>query len=218
MSVMLPSAPPPPPGTRGPSFDLVRCNKAERYCVDFISLSDQVTGFDVHWSHRKSHVCLAPFGNCELCDRGLSKRWVGYLAAMNSSKAKRFLVEFTALVMPGLTRMREQRGTLRGLAVRLTRPSHTPNGHLKIDFHGHGLDVPVGECPPPFDLELVLGKIYGLAIDEPVQEDPPANHAEAVTKFLDRATNPVAVDQPTPPASLADLESRLQQFSKNGQH
>ena len=92
MSDAIPFCDPPAAKDRGPRYLIVRCDKDERYHVPFFCLSRRVFGFNVHYLGR-SVICNAALGSCEWCDAGKATRWVGYLAAMDEVKQKRFLVE-----------------------------------------------------------------------------------------------------------------------------
>ncbi len=216
MTDAIPFCDPPSSQDRGPRYLIVRCDKTERYHVPFFCLSDRVFGFNVHYVGR-SVICGLEDGPCDWCAKGRAKRWVGYVAAMDESKQKRFLVELTAGVMDDVRRYRKTWQTLRGHFVTLTRPSHRPTAKLRIDFAGHGKYLPEGDCPKSFDVSSSLALIYGLTKSEVKGENVPIHHSQVLNETLRNSVAPAEIAGVGDDVeSIQDLESRLQNRG-NGQ-
>lgn len=209
MSDAIPFCDPPDSQDRGPRYLIVRCDKSERYHVPFFCLSNHVFGFVVHYVGR-SVICGVGEEPCEWCAAGRAKRWVGYVAGMDESKQKRFLVELTAGVMPDVARFTQTWKTLRGHFLTLTRPSHRPTAKLRIDFAGHGKYIPEGDCPKSFNVPSSLALIYGLTHNEAKGENVPESIDQALEKTLrDSMLTQEIPNAGTDAKSIEELESRL---------
>lgn len=218
MSMMLPICAPPDAGDRAPSFDIVRCDEAHGFKLDFYSLSDFHIGFDVHWSYGKTHVCTAPWGVCKFCSAGSAKRWVGYLAAMDDMRNKRFVVEFTPGCASTIALWLQERQTLRGRKMRLIRKSRHRCGPLSVEWHSDSQAIPAGQCPEPFDLQGVLCKVYDFEPDKHPEKPKLQTHADAVTDFLAKGLSPAAAEKAVTKAKAAEAENRLKKYQGNGVH
>ena len=218
MTTVLPTCAPPDPGERGPSFDIVRCDESQYWRLDFFSLSADVTGFDVHWSYGKTHICTLPWGECKLCRGGSGKRWVGYLAAMDELKNKRFLAELTPGVMPSVKQFIEGRGSLRGRKLRLLRPSRHKCGPLKIEFQSEAMTIPDDQCPEPFDIEGVLAKIYNLEISKTPSSPTKTTHADVLNGILASGRVSTAADLLPENLTAEEQADRLRDYTSNGKH
>lgn len=209
MTHTLPFCDPPSSNDRGPSFSIVRCNKAERYQVPFYCLSDNVFGFNVHYIGR-SVLCNKALGECEFCKENRAIRWVGYLAATNETRQKLFLVEITAGVMPDIRRYRKTWTSLRGHFVTLSRPSMRPTGKLSIDFAGHGKFLPDATCPKSFNVPSALARIYGLTKMELPGENVPIHHSQTLNTLLrDSNSAPTVAIDPESESPMEQLEQQL---------
>jgi len=133
---------PPPDGPVRPSVPIVRCGPGSQYRVRALVLSEEVHGFNTHYSGR-TVPCLDSTGECELCEQRRAIRWLGYVHATDPiHRVKRFLLEFTPGVMPDIQRYVDQYRTLRGAWVELTRAKAHPTSRLVVNL------VPFRECPP----------------------------------------------------------------------
>lgn len=118
-----------------------------------------------HWvqEHGRHFPCTGDAG-CEYCRRGRGKRRKGYAAAMFLASKMLLVIEFTDKALDEVNSMLNQRGSLRGLIVHLSRKmskqgERKRNAQVIVEFQGNYS----GQLPEAFDELPHLLKMWGFA-------------------------------------------------------
>lgn len=143
-----------------------RCDRSNGFKLGCLCLSSAVFGTETHFLGR-TVPCIGRENGCQGCGIGRRTAWVGYIAATNMDRTRRFLVELTPNCMLVVKRFVELHHTLRGTWCTLERPSKRDTGRVTITVQANGLNLAPAEIPQPFDVEKSLRKIWGLPEDPP---------------------------------------------------
>jgi len=94
--------------------------------------SQQMLSCKTHFAHNRTQPCLVP-DPCELCEEGFSWRWHVYLTIFMGKTYQHHLFETTPRAAKPLEHYLIYHNTLRGCALRASRPSGNPNGRIHIE-------------------------------------------------------------------------------------
>lgn len=155
------------------SVPIVRCNRANKFKLGFLCLSDRPKGTEVHFAGR-TVPCDGGENGCKWCKIGRRVSWVGYVAACDHLRTKQFLVEITPGAMADILPFFDRWGSLRGCWVQLTRPSARDTGRVVSDVQRNALGLAPADIPRPVDVRQTLRKIWGL------DDGPGRNESESV--------------------------------------
>lgn len=145
---------------------IVRCDRACQFKLNALCLSESVFGTETHYMSR-TIPCIGEENGCQGCRIGRRTAWVGYIAATNFDRTRRFLVELTPNCMLVVKRFMELHHTMRGAYCQLERTSKRSNGRVSITITANGLNLAPADIPEAFDVEKSLRKIWGLPADPP---------------------------------------------------
>jgi len=121
--------PPPPKGDR---TDVVRVKSTDPQTFTF--LSDKILGVLIHWNGKRSCECTKDQGECAGCASAWPLKWKGYMhcIAWNDKRNLVFL-ELTARACEVIEQFVPERGTLRGLIVRIGKTKGGAKGRYTVD-------------------------------------------------------------------------------------
>jgi len=143
------------------TFPILRSSKTKNCTLSFkvLAIGDRVHCAPIHYQGR-STPCMQPFDlPCKSCDAGYEPRWVGYFAGY-TSKHSRCLVELTADAAELLAAEAERRGSIRGLAIIVSRVGDRANGPMKIDWRP--ADIPSEQIPESFAVTEPLAQMWRI--------------------------------------------------------
>jgi len=146
----------PPPTPSDFSYRLIRVPPTKLlHCV---ILCPKPTGTPTHFF--KGHTMPCEGKECPACQEGLLWRWHAYLPCLCTPGHEKVILELTAQACDQLTAARNEYRTLRGLEILAERPSHRPNGRIRITV-APGLR-PDALLPPCPDVPAIMLHIWGL--------------------------------------------------------
>lgn len=128
--------------------------RIEAYCC-----SKTLWGTWTHWDGRRTVPCMTDRKVCGDCQKGLPKRWRGFLLIHEFVRKATFFVELTPLGAQGLL---EQLGTrpLRGRRILIRRQRDTKRAPLIVDLLGD--DLRLDGLPAPQDPLPTLRRLWGI--------------------------------------------------------
>lgn len=122
----------PPSGNDNGGWSIVRARPKGDLKV--VSLADDFFGIEVHFWNGRTTPCRTL--DCPACLAGMLSRWVGYLPGLSVPKWSPVIVEFTGSAAADLDAHRDRFGSLRGVNLRLYRPTEKPNGRVRVEECG----------------------------------------------------------------------------------
>ena len=146
----------PQEGQKGENLRIIRAPQSGTLRV--MILSHQVTGTMTHYTNGRTQPCMGK--GCPSCAQATPARWHGWLIVLNEASDEKMILEITEGPGETLAAFYSEHRTLRGLRVKLSRPSGKQNGRvhmLRGDQVTNHAELP--KCP---DLQKVLLKIWGL--------------------------------------------------------
>lgn len=165
----------PPAQSRKLLIPVLRSNKKFGLKQTVLCLSDKIICCPTHHTTR-THVCDDWLGKtCQLCEKGVVPRWLGYLGCWSQTRKGKFLLELTHMAALKLAEKAEALGSLRGYTVQIERAGDKPNGELLVRCAHLGQDDE--QVPESFDVRLQLRRMWGLDDGKPqvvvtTQDDP----------------------------------------------
>jgi len=100
-----------------------------------VIVSEKIWGTYTHFDGRTVR-CLNKRGKCELCDRQVPRRWVGFIQWFDPTTGSLCALELTQKAGLQVQRLYEQFATLRGLRIEAARERATIKSPLVITFLG----------------------------------------------------------------------------------
>lgn len=169
----------PPVQSRKLLIPVLRSNKKFGLKQTVLCLSDKVVCCPTHHTTR-THVCDEWLGKpCQLCEKGVTPRWLGYIGCWVETRKGKFLLELTHLAALKIAEKAEALGSLRGYTIQIERAGDKPNGELLVRMAHLGQDEE--QIPESFDVKLQLRRMWGLE-DKPrvviTSPDDPRLHGD----------------------------------------
>jgi hypothetical protein len=158
-----------------------------------LMLSDRVTCAPTHHKGR-TIPCLEPWARkCEACDQGWKPRWLGYIAAFHPIRHIKCLLELTATAAETLGAAAEQKGSLRGHWITVSRVGDRPNGPLMVQWAPS--DFTDEQVPESFSVQQALLRLWNVH-QHVANADPLGRQlaAETVTAEDPRIAGDLAAD------------------------
>ena len=146
---------------------IVRCDRGNGFKVNALCLSDRPFGTETHFMSR-TIPCTGKENGCQGCAIGRRTAWVGYFAATNHDRTRRFLIEVTPNCMIVVKRWLDLHGSMRGAWCTLERRSKRDTGRVSMSIAPNGLGLAPADIPEAFDVQAALRKIWGLPDRPPV--------------------------------------------------
>lgn len=115
-------------------------------------------GLYVHWDEGRSYPCKAGGPNCVSCNRGVARRWKGYLGCWFPQWSRYGIVEITVNAVRTCPALINQARNLRGLNLRLERVGKSTNSPVKAELST--LPMSLMETPASFDVEPHLHQLF----------------------------------------------------------
>lgn len=149
----------PPPRAVAPTVPLRILTIRER--ATFTVLSSALVGTELHWVEGRSRPCPGAIARCALCRDGYTRRWKGYLHALEHRMGGRpvqVIVQLTTWSVdhcPGLVKWV---AGLRGGKLDLWREGETKQGRLEARFQP--AETPQGDLPVEVDVAAVLKHVF----------------------------------------------------------
>lgn len=112
------------------NYDIVRCRTSDGY-DSFVILSERVLHTRTHWLG-KTQPCTHP--NCRWCDEGKLSEYHGYVLAGKPKDFTKVVLELTAPPVRKLMQELEEKHTLHGLGIRLSRKNGLSNGSVHLEI------------------------------------------------------------------------------------
>jgi hypothetical protein len=120
-------------------------------------------GTNTHYYKGRTTPCAGP--TCEACALGLQYRWHAYLAILIAETRETAILELTAQAAEQLDAAAAENGTLRAVEALFDRPSHRPNGRVRIVYRPGR--VSEDRLPKEPDLARIMTHIWGMD-DQPL--------------------------------------------------
>jgi len=136
----------------------IRRTPAAKPLIGIITSTD-IIGRMTHFAKNRTLPCEAG-DRCPWCEEGFSRRWHGYLAAIDPTSYAAFLFEFTARASDPFRNYMEQYSSLRACRFTARRPSGRPNGRIQIACAR--LDATKLRLPDPPDVKRALCHIWNI--------------------------------------------------------
>lgn len=111
--------------------------------ITAIILNASLFGTPTHFYNRQTQPCRE--SECEGCARALKREWNGYVFGLSRKNGEAAVLEIKSHGAIKLAEIKRQRGTLRGLEIRLFRPSGKSNGRILLEVvksHDNKLEWP----------------------------------------------------------------------------
>jgi len=179
-SAEFPQPSPPPTGRKGPVVLLVQPRPGRP--LTLAALAQEVVGYHVHYVNR-TRPCLGE-GICTYCAEGMGRHWYGFLAGLEVRSGALVLAQISSGAWLGCPEAVNCNGHLRGLVIRLWRQGRANNGPMGLEI------IPgtkAGDLPPSFDVQAVLGRIWGFRKDARVLTKPIAPPQLSIAEDPDTA-------------------------------
>jgi hypothetical protein len=162
---------------------LIRC-PAKGVFVFYIT-SAQIHSTRIHYYKGRSRPHTKP--SCEACDAGNEHRYKGFIAACNKHDRGQGIIELTAGPADQLYDHLENKGSIRGLIIQLTRPSGRANGLIEITIRKPDIDPE--ELPKPPNVIQALKKIWQIQDQMPQPDIVDVGTRETVIRHFKGANN-----------------------------
>jgi len=173
-------------------FDLKRTPTAGQV-TGYVTSHDLLT-CRTHFANNRTSPCESP-DYCKLCEEGFAWRTHVYLSLVDFRTFEHFLFETTAKASAPLALYRQFNGSLRGCAIRATRPSGMPNGRIRIETKQS--DPNKLRLPAPPNIEKLMCHIWNIPYEEKTHariadlfRPPPPDEATNGNGRLLRGENP----------------------------
>jgi len=146
----------PPSDPRGESLTLHRTPTLKP--LDAIVTCSDLIGCRTHYYHGRTLPCSGD--DCAACQDGMAWRWHAWLSAYTAKTHIHIIFECTAQSAATFVSYRNDHATLRGCLFRAERPSHKPNGRVRITTKK--FDLETISLPLPPDLPKCLAMIWNI--------------------------------------------------------
>jgi len=110
-----------------------------------ICLSDEHSGYVVHWNGKRHVRCKTPSALCSSCKDRVPSRWVGFVHMISRDLTTQVALEVTVAGGHQLVDLRSRYGTLRGMilhAARAGKRLQTPLVITRLGQHDRIEDLP----------------------------------------------------------------------------
>jgi hypothetical protein len=176
----------PPKIDRAKSYDLERT--PDKGKLVGVVTSSSWTGAFTHYFGGRTNACEGE--HCEVCKKGVGKRWHGYVGVWNPKSRRHFLFEFTALAAEYFQKYVEIMNTLRGCEFIAERRGVRKNAPVTISCRPANLDGL--SLPPEPNIRQALCIIWGLPDDclEKVDGYAYADRVQPIQAVLDEIAGP----------------------------
>ncbi len=127
-----------------------RVRPGERLKV--VILSEVLWGMHCHWTGARSVECTKAEKACVGCERQLPTRWKGGLHVWDLGRRESYFVEITPRAARRIVEQTENRSTLRGVCIELSRSGTKVNGRLVVQIVDMSIDMkrlPAGQAVSP---------------------------------------------------------------------
>jgi len=199
----------PPDNARSAAVLIVRCPAARELILQVSA--ENLLGTSTHFANGRTAPCTLP--ECPACTDGIPWRWHAYLACYDWSKNHHVLLELTAAGSEPLIAYHDEHGTLRGRFIRVTRPSHRPNGRTALQIRAAKPTEPAPPNAP--DVRRALCLLWSLpftAVHQPgLTRGIPALDArgDEIDRLIHAPPNPTLLG--TPPLPNQPIANRTAQ-------
>lgn len=128
--------------------------------TELIAVHPEINWYVVHFMSGRTRPCLGNAVLCDGCSQGLSKRWEGYLGAVQISSHRVWVLKVTAGAWLNSETLQKADGNLRGKQLTCSRLGCSDNSALRISVMEAQRAV---KLPPVWNLTETLARLWGYS-------------------------------------------------------